>query len=253
MVSIRLILFLAFCIGYITATNYCSKNICPAGKKHIACGHNGKFSRKCPRSASMVKFPWSLRRLVLHRHNIKRNKIASGRVRNYKPACRMATMRWSKELASLAALNVRQCEMKHDACRNTKYFKFAGQNVARLAFRRKPNKRHLITKAINMWYNELSNSNMAHINSFPSNTNQKIGHFTVMVAERNIRVGCAASTYTDNGFKQFLFACNYATTNMERRPVYTSCRRPAAKCRRGRNRRYRNLCSIKESYKVNKW
>ncbi|XP_075157842.1 antigen 5 like allergen Cul n 1-like [Haematobia irritans] len=253
--SIRLLLLSALCFGYITATNYCAKNICPAGTTHIACGHSGKFSTKCPKNAALIKMTMKLKRLILHRHNVKRNKVASGTVANHKAACRMATMRWDVELAQLAALNVRQCEMNHDACRNTQAFRNSGQNLAWMTFSGQLNKRQMITNAINMWYNEVSNSKMAYINAFPVtyNQNKEIGHFTVMVADRNVRVGCSAVTYTKNGAKNFLMACNYATTNMQRKPIYASCEKPAAKCKSGKNSRYPYLCSVNEAYSVNQW
>lgn len=81
-----------------------------------------------------------------------------------------------------------------------------------------------------------------------------IGHFTVMVAERNTHVGCAASEYTkSNGFQYFLIACNYATTNMMEFPIYKSCGSSAQDCKSGKNSKYPNLCSPNEKYEVNKW
>lgn len=82
-----------------------------------------------------------------------------------------------------------------------------------------------------------------------------IGHFTVMMADRNIRVGCAAATYSpDEGeLHIYLVACNYATTNVIRRPIYLKCIAVASSCISGTNLQYPNLCSKSESYDVNKW
>lgn len=37
---------------------------------------------------------------------------------------------WDDELAFLASLNVMQCDINHDECRNTVRHNFAGQNLA---------------------------------------------------------------------------------------------------------------------------
>lgn len=76
-----------------------------------------------------------------------------------------------------------------------------------------------------------------------------------MVADRNIRVGCAAATYTTKGvsYKTFLIACNYATTNMKENPIYANCTKPASKCKTGKNAAFPNLCKTTEVYTVNKW
>lgn len=70
-----------------------------------------------------------------------------------------------------------------------------------------------------------------------------------MMADRNIRVGCAAATYGN----AFLIACNYATTNMVGFPIYTSCSSAGSSCTTGPNPQYPNLCSASEVYDVNKW
>ena len=82
--------------------------------------------------------------------------------------------------------------------------------------------------------------------------NSAIGHFTAMVNDANIRVGCGAATYSQGGFTNYLVACNYARTNVVNYPVYASCSNPASKCTTGTNPKYRNLCSVKEKYDVNR-
>lgn len=102
----------------------------------------------------------------------------------------------------------------------------------------------------------IMNNKLIELTSFDS---RPIGHLTVMMAERNIRVGCAAATYTDlrsnnNSNKQiFLIACNFATTNMVGFPIYTSCNSAGTSCTTGTNPQYPNLCSTSEEYDVNKW
>lgn len=74
-----------------------------------------------------------------------------------------------------------------------------------------------------------------------------------MMFEKNIRVGCAASRYRQDAWYAVLVACNYATTNMIGSTIYTSCDSPGQSCSTGRNSQFSNLCSVNESYDVNKW
>ncbi|XP_061402402.1 antigen 5 like allergen Cul n 1-like [Musca vetustissima] len=236
--------------------NYCAANLCPRGVKHIACNNKGNFYASCPKDAAMVKIGPKLKNIILTNHNRKRNIIAGGRIAKFKPACRMATMRWDPQLAKIASYNVRQCKMSHDKCRNTPKYRFSGQNLAWRSFRGKLKKSKLMQAAINAWYVEYKDTKWTHIQSYPSSyKGPAIGHFTTLMGERNIAVGCAAATYSTKGvtYKTFLVACNYATTNINNNPVYRACPKAAAKCNVGVNSKFKNLCGPKETYNVNKW
>ncbi|XP_061397350.1 antigen 5 like allergen Cul n 1-like [Musca vetustissima] len=257
MLKVTLILFVTTIVALAAGqTDYCDTTFCPDGIKHVACEHSGNFSSTCPKNAAMVVIGDKLIQIILKAHNRKRHEIASGAVPNFKPACRMATMKWNQELAKLAALNVRKCEMEHDECFTTVKYKYAGQNLAWRSFVGDMKKTELISEAIDDWYAEVENASMDHIDAYPDNyAGPPIGHFTAMVGERNIAVGCAAATYTVEGetFKRFLVACNYATTNVIGSPVYTSCTTATEKCVVGRNTNFPALCGLKEEYDVNTW
>ncbi|XP_075158974.1 venom allergen-1-like [Haematobia irritans] len=243
-------------IGVYGQTDYCSPDLCRNGYSHIACRHNGAFEPSCPSDATMINIDDKLKKVIVKAHNTKRNLIAGGGHPNHEPACRMATMKWDDELAKIAALNVRQCKMAHDKCRNTKTFQYSGQNLAWMGFMGSANDVDMLNKAVNMWYEEVKDSKMQYIKKYPkSYSGPAIGHFTVMVADRNVRVGCAASTYSVPGqpYKGYLVACNYATTNMMDHPIYASCPKAASGCKTGTNKNFPNLCSAKEQYSVNKW
>ncbi|XP_065365390.1 antigen 5 like allergen Cul n 1-like [Calliphora vicina] len=240
------------------ATDYCSKSICNyvKGVTHIACGNNGKFSQNCEPDAAMVTVTESMKQLLIEGHNEKRNIVAGGGVSHLKPACRMATMQWDDELASVAAYNVKQCKMQHDKCRNTDKFQYSGQNLAVMGFYGEVNNTARITQSIGLWFEEEKYTKQAFIDKYPKNySGPQIGHFTVMMADRNIRLGCAISTYSvaDKPYTSYLLACNYATTNMINFPIYATCDKPATFCKTGTNPKYPNLCSNAESYNVNKW
>ncbi|XP_014101221.2 venom allergen-1 [Bactrocera oleae] len=248
--ELRLVFFVISltAVQIVYAQNYCDRSLCSSGN-HIACNNNGRFAASC-RNAAMVTMTQAHKNLIVRLHNTKRNTVASGRTK-LRPACRMSTMQWDDELARMAAFNVKQCQMRHDSCRNTQTFKYSGQNLARSSYNGTPNIRNLLQTLINMWYNEIKDTTMAYINRYPNNySGPTIGHFTVMVGQANTRVGCAVSTYSVAGRsgRTFLLACNYATTNMIGQAMYRTCSTAASGCRTGRNTAFPSLCSRSEVY-----
>ncbi|EDW86490.2 uncharacterized protein Dwil_GK14730 [Drosophila willistoni] len=199
--------------------DYCARSLC-GRRQHIACNNLGAWSSACPRSPSeplAINFNEVHRNQILLGHNVRRNQIAGGNLNGYRSARRMATMRWDNELAQLALLNVRQCEMRHDACRNTDTFRASGQNLAIYGYSGARSRRtiaQLINISLEMWWNEYRDANMNIINRYPSNhSGPQIGHFTAMAQASNTHCGCAAAVFIRNSMNWFLLACNYATTN----------------------------------------
>lgn len=68
-----------------------------------------------------------------------------------------------------------------------------------------------------------------------------IGHFTVMVNDKNNAVGCAMIRHQENGFKYRYLVCNYGYTNILGRPVYEKGP-TGSKCSK-RHPVYEGLCS----------
>ncbi|XP_034114677.1 antigen 5 like allergen Cul n 1-like [Drosophila albomicans] len=237
--------------GVLGATDYCKQNC--RGKKHIGCNNDGAWGSSCPSDRALVSLSDADKNVLLASHNGYRSFIAGGGESKLKPACRMATMQWDDELAYLASLNVRSCQMKHDGCRNTDAFQWAGQNLYRGSSTGPLNKTASLIQSVDMWYSEVKYTEQSYIDAYPGYYNgPAIGHFTTMVADRNTHVGCAASTYSVQGqFKDFLLACNYAATNVDGIKMYNSCSVPASKCTTGVNPSYKFLCSVNEVYDVN--
>lgn len=104
---------------------------------------------------SQVAITADLRNQILQQHNSLRNRIALGQEPRFNTARRMAQMVWNDDLAFLAELNTKQCQMNHDACRNTPAFRFAGQNLGGMGT---SGAHHapatVVTDTINRWYNE---------------------------------------------------------------------------------------------------
>lgn len=155
-------------LGVVRATDYCSTSVCSGGN-HIACGHNHQWSSNC-KDAELIQITDEYKSLLVNAHNEKRNYIAGGNDANHNKACRMATMQWDDELAYLAELNVLQCAMKHDSCHNTDAFKYSGQNLAWMASSSPDlNVANSLQNSVQMWYDEVVNSNSGIIQGgYPS-------------------------------------------------------------------------------------
>ncbi|KAI8120339.1 Venom allergen 3 [Lucilia cuprina] len=227
----------------LSQTNYCRANLCKKGK-HVACNNNGKFAGSCAKNAKIVRITPQLQRKIVKKHNSLRNRVASGKVNGFKGAVRMATIRWSPELSKLAEYNVKQCKMSHDKCRNTDKFSLAGQNVAKSSWSgQKKAVGTVLIEQIQSWYAEHKKCSMSEIRNLQNIA--KSGHFTAMVQEKNMAVGCAILRQTSNGQTMQLMACNYAYTNILGSAVYRDGS-TASKCTTGRNPNFKSLCSFKE-------
>ncbi|KAM7350404.1 uncharacterized protein ACRADG_009006 [Cochliomyia hominivorax] len=255
---LKIVYFIVATVRIITAPNdYCDKTLCYLGK-HVACS-DGKFSPNCPPDAILVDINEVLQKVIIDGHNEKRNLVAGGKAENHKPACRMATMQWDPELAYFASFNVKQCNIDHDECRNTRQFHYTGQNLAVMPYMEPLDVEARLQQSIQMWYDEVSYSKQEYIDSMPENRDiiMDIGHFTALVTDRNIRVGCAASIYSIEvpfgipSHKSFLTACNYAAANLPNVPIYIACDKPATNCLTGTNTDFPYLCSIQEEFDFN--
>lgn len=141
-----------------------------------------------------------------------------------------------------------QCKMEHDQCRATSEYPYAGQNLASQSgtggFEAVDS---FIKNSIQNWYDEVSNAQQSDIDKCCTPASGKtIGHFTQVVTDRAIQVGCAISQYTkDGGWKTSLMACNYALINMVGEKVYMSGA-SASGCTKGTNSDFPALCSKDE-------
>lgn len=80
-------------------------------------------------------------------------------------------MTWNNELAFLASLNTKQCQMKHDKCRNTEKFQFAGQNLAIRSTTGFLPTEMIIDRTLMSWFNEYKKANFDNIQEVGSPAN----------------------------------------------------------------------------------
>ncbi|XP_055604861.1 antigen 5 like allergen Cul n 1-like [Uranotaenia lowii] len=247
---------LAFVQTSLQATDYCAIEHCPKGN-HVGCNASTTFGNP---TGQLVILKAAEQTLILNLHNTYRNKIALGTEKNgagilFPKASRMRTMRWDDELAYLAGLNARRCEMQHDQCRNTVNFTYPGQNLATslttqqtfmkvLGTATSFNVTAKIVSMINAWYKASLNANPKDLESTSAPKFSTI-QFTQIVRDTSNAIGCATSTWKDNGMTYFYLVCNYAVGNLVGEQVY-STGSTASGCTTSNNSFHTGLCSTLE-------
>ena len=216
-----------------------------------------EFSKVCAINVKLVEFDTNEKNALLKQHNELRNHIASGKHKRYNSAQKMAVMRWDTTLERMASLNIKQCNFAHDQCRNTYKYLYSGQNLGIREVSIAAKSRSEIMKnyqdLINIWISEgdlyCDQSFIEAFRLHPKYPSLMIGHFTEMVKEENMFVGCSGSHYFKNKRYFYTIACNYATTNFLGEKIYHSGP-PCSGCLTGCHTNYSALCSEKEYYKL---
>ncbi|EAT48176.1 AAEL000793-PA [Aedes aegypti] len=225
--------------------NYCDQSLCRRGP-HVACNAPTQFGSACGQEPKFVKMDARMKNLLLKKHNELRAEIACGK-HGFPQAARMPTLVWDDELAHIASFNARKCIFAHDKCRNTREFKFAGQNLAITAFAgynfQAADRAENFTQE---WFNEHKDCPKSYVDSYPmSHSGPQIGHFTQMVNDRAWKMGCSMVHYKNGRVIKYYLVCNYSMTNMIEEPIYTRGS-AGSKCQTGQNPQYRGLCSPRE-------
>ncbi|XP_058123268.1 antigen 5 like allergen Cul n 1-like, partial [Anopheles coustani] len=177
-------------------------------------------------------------------HNRLRSKLATGKLEGFDSAVRMPALVWDDELARQAGHNARSCVYAHDACRNTKRFRFVGQNLA--FANTSDGSNSSVDKLIQKWSSEYNVTTQAQLDRFPEKTTAlPISHFAQMISDRAWKIGCAVQTWNESDVTNVYFVCNYSFANFEGQPVYRRGLQ-ASQCRTGENDFYPGLCSFKE-------
>ncbi|XP_068147057.1 antigen 5 like allergen Cul n 1 [Drosophila tropicalis] len=233
--------------------DYCHPDLCTKPKtKHLACGHSGEFDEGCDPKAVIHRINTKLKHLILTKHNNMRSQLAMG-LRHFTPAKRMATMRWSSELAFLAELNVKRCSMERSKCIGTVRYPHVGQNLAYNMFRDEQNVTAIVSSQINMWFQEYMKADMGSIltGKIPLHIEHfgEIKHFLQMARDRADRVGCAIAQYplVDVWHVQSL-TCVYNVGVDDCYPIYASSAVGGKSCLTGMSTQYPFLCNVGEKY-----
>lgn len=213
--------------------------------EHIACRPNSFVaSQKC-QNVRLIPLTLQQKGLIVSRHNEYRKQIASGLNSKFPAAQQMGVMRWDETLQLLAETHVRHCTFEHDQCRATPEYPQAGQNLFSTSSAGvTPNATAALLKGIDSWFEEWKVAHPSMLDKFEAH-HLNAGHFSVMVNDRNNRLGCGMISYNvfDKGYKwdAFMLTCNYQGTNMLGQPVY---RRgvPCSGCKSTCSSIFKGLC-----------
>lgn len=180
-------------------------------------------------------------------HNQLRNLVAIGaetRGLNEQPqpsASNMRELEWDRELEYIAVCHVNRCRFEHDACRDKADGTYVGQNLL-------VSSSNDVNEIVTTWENEVVEFDPKLVSRFVGNS-FGTGHYTQVVWAETAKIGCARSTYTENGMRVFLTACNYARGgNVEGYPVY-QIGKHCSNCPNGTGcgKKFKGLCSVKRA------
>lgn len=128
--------------------------------------------------------------------------------------------------------------MKHDGCRSTEKYRPAGQNLfSSSSTGGYADVSKLVVSATNGWYSEIKNALPSDIDRC---CGKNIGHFTQIIQDETVAIGCAVSQY-GNKWKVTLMACNYSSPNWSGSKIYKTGPTASA-CPNGTHPAYKNLC-----------
>lgn len=196
--------------------------------KHIACMPNNfptepRDPEDCL-NVQLVPMNSTLKNVILNKHNAYRQEIASGNNPKFPQAEKLAVMEWDDTLQFLAEKHVSYCSFEHDECRATPQYPLSGQNLYYQTLWNEPSAIAALENGMEAWFEEWKIARAGVTDNLMWNDWQAY-HFTVMVNDKNNRVGCGLIQYTTLMgtwvMDSFMLTCNYQYTNMVGTPVYT--------------------------------
>lgn len=233
--------FLSTVVGQVNwcqvQSQYCN------GQQHIACSTNTFPTSTTCLNVKVLPMNSTLKNLILNRHNEYRQQIASGSNSKFPKAQKMTVMQWDDTLQFLAETHVAHCTFQHDQCRATPNYPYSGQNLYYTATSAQySSASNAISNGLSSWFDEWKVAPAAIVNQLQWSMSAAF-HFSVMVNDRNNRVGCGLLQYQYYSgrtlMNAFMLTCNYQYTNMIGQPMYTTGT-PCSQCTCSTT--YKQLC-----------
>lgn len=81
-----------------------------------------------------------------------------------------------------------------------------------------------------------------------SKNRRRFENFAQLVRDEAYAVGCAMAHFKIDKEYITLFTCNYSAGIAKRRPIYKTDKKGASGCKKGTNKDFKGLCSVKEIY-----
>lgn len=247
------IIFLLSCFTVILAQSSIDEYWCAVQKKycfgspHIACDPNG-FSLDDAEGYNIRKIELTQKNKdeIVAVHNQYRNRLASGEYTKlgFPAALKLTEMKWDDTLQFLAEKHAAYGQMKHDGCRATPQYPSSGQNLFQSMTTGDLASGVEFIRAADMWFDEIKVANKSLVTNIQFEHVWEAGHFSVMVNDKNNRIGCGAALFNEDWqgwtFNGILITCNYQYTNMIDTPTYVPGK-PCSSCKCSKV--YPSLCS----------
>ncbi|XP_031767195.2 CRISP/Allergen/PR-1-like [Galleria mellonella] len=176
--------------------DYCTHPDCSMKNQHTMCIAANKQS---PRLYASGMTTW-MRYQILLLHNRHRDNIAMGLEAGQPPAANMRKMYWDYELEEMAEVWARQCQKRHDECRNTIRFNVL-QNMDVRPVLPRVTEAQLLTDVVGAWFSGARVLAPEHVWSFKQSNCSAPGgcnaHWYSAVAWASTwRMGCSQALCT---------------------------------------------------------
>lgn len=163
------------CSSFILCNVFCAKNDTKKVKQNMYCTHPDcslenqhtlciAAKKQSPRLYASGMTSWMRYQLLLL-HNRHRDNIAMGLEPGQPPATNMRKMYWDYELEQMAEVWARQCQKRHDECRNTIRFNVL-QNMDVRAVVSRVTEAQLLADAVGAWFSGSRVLTPEHVWSF---------------------------------------------------------------------------------------
>lgn len=159
--TIRIVLSTNVSEGITEEYDYCAHPDCSLQNQHTLCVGGKTHS---PRLYASGMTTW-MRYAILLLHNRHRDNIAMGLEPGQPPATNMRKMYWDYELEQMAEVWARQCQKRHDECRNTIRFNVLQNMDVRPALPR-VTEAQLLADAVGAWFSGSRALPVEHVWSF---------------------------------------------------------------------------------------
>lgn len=175
---------------------YCSHPDCSLKNQHTMCLAANKQS---PRLFASGMTTW-MRYQIMLLHNRHRDNIAMGLEPGQPPATNMRKMYWDYELEKMAEVWARQCQKRHDECRNTIRFNVL-QNMDVRPVVARVTEAQLLADAVGAWFSGSRVLPPEHVWSFrlsncSANSGCNAHWYSAAAWASTWRIGCSQSLCT---------------------------------------------------------
>ncbi|XP_017059030.1 antigen 5 like allergen Cul n 1 [Drosophila ficusphila] len=247
-------------------TDFCQIKNCPNGTEmpHIACNHSPgaigvlksvgrklniikSWSSHCGKKPTIIAVPEKMMKFILNYHNTYRDLVAGSRFHRLPNAGRMLKMKWDSELAHVAEVLVKRCDLqptKH--CISTEEFASPGYNSVYNKFKRNEDGFKIVRSQLNAWYDEYKHVSPSSLIYGLSSEKKEIGHFLRMMVGPSNRLGCASARTEKDGFTHQWLTCLYSCSPENNSMIYQYAAKPGLLCTTGVDAKFQHLCSSEE-------